>query len=155
MANCLLPGLIFLVLYGTSVGAFSLKLSRTGDLSCRRSLSIYLSAQPVACGHLSCIFVEVMSATSPLHSVIVTLEDEVLGFPDVHPTRELSFVCGLLRAKKQLAARQHIYLEYRRRSGTNDETEDVLLSNSITVADAVKLIIQAIIYMTKFIGPRS
>ena len=43
MANCLLPGLIFLVLYGTSVGAFSLKLSRTDYLSCRRSLSVYLN----------------------------------------------------------------------------------------------------------------
>ena len=43
MANCLLPGLISLALYGTSVGAFSLELSRTDFLSCRRSLSIYLS----------------------------------------------------------------------------------------------------------------
>lgn len=79
---------------------------------------------------------------SHYHFVIVTIEDdEVLGFPDVHPTRELSFVGDLVRAKKQLAASQHVYLGYRRRSGTN-ETEVVLLSNTITVANAVKLITQ-------------
>merc|ERR1719412_1478209 len=78
------------------------------------------------------------------HYVFVTIEDEpgeVLFFRDVHSTRELSYVGGLVRDKKQLLPGQYVYLGYRRRLGTNG-TEVVLLSNTISVGDAVKLIIE-------------